>query len=67
MPRLKSRFTINITDHKTGDKYKIELCEVMFGKWQVRFNRNNSAKAKLVTLSEVCDRLRKLLVMMSKK
>ena len=63
MPRKKAAVTINITFHETGEKCKIELCRSLFNHWSVRFNRRNSSKVQSATISEVCSRLRRLLVL----
>lgn len=54
MPRLPALITINITNHETGHKAKIELCRGLSSKHFVcRFNRKNSRLNQIVTLTKL--------------
>lgn len=62
MPRRRADITINIHFHWLGEKHKVELTRGLWGRWWVKFDRRNSLKIREGSLTEVCGRLRTLLV-----
>jgi hypothetical protein len=67
--RLKADIRISIKNNVTGKSHKIELIKFPNDsrRFWLRFDKVNSKKTPEVTLTQVCNRLRKLLKMMACK
>ena len=64
--RLKSHIRISIKNNVTGLSHKLELIKFPTNsrRFWLRFNGVNSKKTPAVTVTQLCNRLRKLLKMM---
>ena len=66
MPTSPARFRISIKDQHTGNGLKVELIDSseVWGerRYRIRLNGHPAAKVPEVTLTEVCDRLRRWVV-----
>ena len=63
MPRIPPIITVNVTVHATGDKFKVEVLPTPWaGKYRARLNRRNSRKFEEGTISEIFNRLRRMVV-----
>ena len=64
--RLKSHIRITIKNNLTGKSHKIELIKFPHNsrRFWLRFDGVNSTKTPEVTLTQLCNRLRKLLKIM---
>ena len=66
MPRLKADLRISLKNNSTGETHKIELIRqpASTRKFWVRFDGRRSRKLPEASLTQVCRRLRALLVSM---
>jgi hypothetical protein len=67
--RLNATIRITAKNNETGELHKIELAPLPFParKYVLRFDGKPSAKVQAASLTQVCARLRRLLIMMTKQ
>jgi len=69
MKRFRATFRSSVKNNETGAVHKIELVRLPFfsRKFILRFDGKVSAKIQEATFSQVCERMRKLLIIMAKQ
>lgn len=66
MPRPKPDLSITLENHRTGERHRITLHRLAaVRRYQVRYDDAPSDKVSTASISEVCRRVRKLLVKMA--
>jgi hypothetical protein len=67
--RLNAMIRITVKNNVTGERHKIELVRFPFSsrKFMLRFDGKVSAKIQEAAFSQVCEKMRKLLIIMAKQ
>jgi hypothetical protein len=67
--RLSASIRITVKNNKTGELHRLELVRFPFPakKYPLRFDGKPSAKVQAASLTQVCTKLRKLLIMMTQQ
>lgn len=67
--RLNATIRITVKNNETGERHKIELLRFPYSsrKFMLRFDGRVSAKIQEASFTQVCEKMRKLLMIMGKQ
>ena len=67
--RLKAVLRITVKNNESGECHKLELVRFPFSsrKFMLRFDGKASAKMREASFSQICEKMRKLLIIMAKQ